>query len=207
MANWKCDTCGVEVLAASRWAHLKSAGHQIRLLPSEDNSCSICKGKITLGHSARHNRSRGHIAALAIAEEQRTKEASLLTEENRQREILENTVTITETTIEEKVVDPLSPLDRFIVTDCAEYVRWITENPKYACLYRNPRSVVYTIINNLYSAIACNDPTCAWWPKSFRLPENAKAWREDILHRSIGDVALAECIIIVAKSGLTFESK
>ena len=106
---------------------------------------------------------------------------------------------------EEKAID--STLDQFIVADCAHYVKWIRENPNNTTVYRNPRSVVYTVINNLYAAIACNDPTCAWWPQSFKLPTNARSWREDILHRSIGDVAMAESILLIAQSTLTFESK
>ena len=203
MATWKCDTCGVEISAASRWSHVKSAGHIKRLAPCADDSCMVCKGKVSTGHLARHNRSRAHISALALAEE------------IRQMNIPQQQQTIESKTVESGASIPNVPeekaidltLDQFIVADCAHYVEWIRENPNNTTVYRNPRSVVYTVINNLYAAIACNNPTCAWWPQSFKFPANARSWREDILHRSIGDVAMAEAILLIAQSTLTFESK
>ena len=198
MATWKCDTCGVEISEASRWSHLKSSGHIKRLAPREDNSCIVCKGKVLTGHLARHNRSRAHISALALADEIRQKNI------RQQQPIESKTVESGASIPEEKVIE--LTLDEFIVFDCARYVQWLHENPQHT-IYRNPRSVVYTVINNLYAAIAGNDPTCAWWPQSFKLPSNARSWREDILHRSIGDVAMAEAILLIAQSSLTFEFK
>ena len=198
MATWKCNTCGVLVLETSRWSHVKSSGHIRRLAPPEDDSCLVCKGKVSTSHLARHNRSRAHIAALALTEEKNTPESQEPPHINNTTQSNIVSAEITETDL---------TLDQFIVADCARYVKWMQENPNNTTVYRNPRSVVYTVINNLYAAIACNDPTCAWWPQSFKLPANARSWREDILHRSIGDVAMAESILLIAQSTLTFESK
>lgn len=203
--SWTCGTCEIVMSSSSRSKHLRSSRHADRLNGDTSSICDICKVKITHRNDARHNRSHGHLAALARAEEERKKEALTralaLAEEQRNKEALVPVVTT-----EEKNETDLT-LDEFIVADCARYVEWIQENPQHARVYRNPRSVVYTVIYNLYATLSCKNPTCPWWPESFTVPANATAWREDILHRSIGDVAMADSILIVAGSGLTFESR
>ena len=196
--SWKCDTCGVSLSETSRLNHLNSSGHKMRLLPPDDHSCTICNGKITHRNKARHNRSRAHIAALTLTEEKNTSEPQEPPPINNTTQSNLFSAEITEADL---------TLDQFIIADCARYVKWMRDHPNNTTVYRNPRSVVYTVINNLYAAIACNDPTCAWWPQSFKLPANARTWREDILHRSIGDVAMAESVLLIAQSTLTFESK
>lgn len=196
--SWKCDICGVLLSSSSQNKHLKSPGHLKRLTPPNGTDfCKICKVNITISNIARHKASRIHISALSMAEEQQKNIAS-----THAPIVSSASAAIAE---EKKVID--SPLDRFIVEDVARYVGWMQENPRNTATYRNPRSVVYTVINNLYAAIACNDIKCAWWPKYFALPDGYRGWREDILHRSIGDVAMAESILIAARSELTFESK
>ena len=196
--SWKCDTCGVVLALSSQFNHLKSSAHTKRLTPPEDDSCSICKVKITRSNMARHNRSRAHIASVTLAEEIRQKNILL-----QQLEMIESKAVKSDADQKEAELT----LDEFVVADCARYIQWMQENTQHASVYHNPRSMVYTVINNLYAAIACKDPTCAWWPQSFKLPSNARSWREDILHRSIGDVAMAESILLIAQSALTFESK
>ncbi len=189
MASWKCDICGVELSLSSQFNHLKSLGHKARLLSFQSNSCKICKVKVTTSHISRHSRSRAHIAALSIVEEQQKKATLLLISMN------------------DEIKARYSALDAFIVTDCTRYIQWACENPQKVSIHQSPRSVVYTVINNLYSAISCKDLTCAWWPSGFELPQGADTWCENLLYRAISDIAMAESILIAAKSELTFVSK
>ena len=196
--SWPCGTCGIRISSSSKSHHLQSAKHTNRLNGFDNSICDICNVTVTKSNKARHNRSRAHLAALTLTEEKNTPESQ-------EPPAINNTTQ--SNIVSAEITEADLTLDQFVVADCARYVKWMHDHPNNTTVYRNPRSVVYTVINNLYAAIACNDPTCAWWPQSFKLPANARTWREDILHRSIGDVAMAESVLLITHSTLTFESQ
>ena len=196
MASWKCDICGVIMDPSSKSKHLLSAKHTSRVNGNDKSICEICKVTVTKSHIARHKVSHTHISALALTEEIRQQNIQY------QRTMAESNITISVHTPEIKV-----SLDTFIVDECARYVKWIRDNPKHMTTYQNHRSVIYIVINNMYAAVACKDFTCPWWPKDFKLPDDAMNWRDALLHRLIGDVAMAESVLIVERSGLMFVSK
>lgn len=71
------------------------------------------------------------------------------------------------------------------------------------------RGIVEAVINNIYASIACNATemhlVAPWWPKYFELLAVAPSWREVLLHSSISNIAMIECMRIASASGLIFE--